>query len=156
MNVGKTVKPRSKEEIISDILDYLRDNVSDFRELVEELDLWNGCLGNDRWFNMDELNEIYAETEPIKILQRAYFGRDNDSWTTNRRGEKVYNSFNPNRDCFTFDGYGNLVSSDYPDYDGYLTATTVLDAFDVRDKIYCSDELNRFFDELELAEAEEE
>ena len=156
MSVSKTVKPRSKEEIVNDILGYLRDNEDDFVELMEELDSWSRYLGDDRWCDMDELNEFYAGSEPIEILNRAYFGRDNDSWTIDRHGEKRYDSFNPNRDYFSFDGYGNLVSSDYRDYSNYLTATTVLDAFDVRDKICCSDELNRFFDELELAKSEEE
>ena len=156
MSVGKIAKPRSKEEIVNDILGYLRDNEDDFVELMEELDSWNRYLGDDRWYDMDELNALYCGTEPIEILQRAYFGRDNDSWTIDRHGEKRYDSFNPNRNYFSFNGYGNLVSSDYRDYSNYLTDTTVLDAFDVRDKIYCSDELNRFFDELERAEAEEE
>lgn len=49
MSVGKIAKPRSKEEIVNDILGYLRDNEDDFVELMEELDSWNGYLGDDRW-----------------------------------------------------------------------------------------------------------
>lgn len=154
MSVSENAKPRSKEEIVNDILGYLRDNEDDFVELMEELDLRNGYLGDDRWYDMDELNEIYCGIEPIEILQRAYFGRDNDSWTIDRHGEERYDSFNPNRNYFSFDGYGNLVSSDYRDYSNYLTATTVLDAF--RDNIHYPDALKEFFDELERAEAEEE
>lgn len=156
MSVSKNAKPRSKEEIVNDILGYLRDNEDDFVELMEELDSWNGYLGDDRWYDMDELNEFYAGTKPIEILQRAYFGRDNDNWTIDHHGEKRNASFNPNRNYFSFNGNGNLVSSDYRDYSDYLTATTVLDAFKVRDNIYCPDALKEFFDELERAEAEEE
>ena len=156
MSVSKNAKPRSKEEIVNDILGYLRDNEDDFVELMKELDSWNGYLGDDRWYDMDELNELYCGTEPIEILQRAYFGIDNDDWTIDRHGEKRYVSFNPNRNYFSFNGYGNLVSSDYRDYSDYLTDTTVLDAFKVRDNICCPDALEEFFDELERAEAEEE
>lgn len=156
MSVGKIAKPRSKEEIVNDILGYLRDNEDDFVELMEELDSWNGYLGDDRWYDMDELNELYCGTEPIEILQRAYFGIDNDDWTIDHHGEKRSASFNPNRNYFSFNGYGNLVSSDYRDYSNYLTDTTVLDAFKVRDNICCPDALEEFFDELERAEAEEE
>lgn len=156
MSVGKIAKPRSKEEIVNDILGYLRDNEDDFVELMEELDSWNGYLGDDRWYDMDELNELYCGTEPIEILQRAYFGIDNDDWTIDHHGEKRSASFNPNRNYFSFNGYSNLVSSDYRDYSDYLTDTTVLDAFKVRDNICCPDALEEFFDELERAEAEEE
>lgn len=88
MSVSENAKPRSKEEIVNDILGYLRDNEDDFVELMEELDSWNGYLGDDRWYDMDELNELFVGTEPIEILQRAYFGIDNDDWTSDHHGEK--------------------------------------------------------------------
>ena len=47
-------------------------------------------------------------------------GTDNDTWTTDSTGNKTYGEFNPNRDYFYYNGYGNLVSSDYKDYSHLL------------------------------------
>lgn len=87
-----------------------------FNTTIEELDSYNGYLGDDRYYSMYELNEFFNGSEPIEMLNRAYFGRDDDSWHTDSSGNKIYDSFNPNREHFTFNGYGNLVSSDYKDY----------------------------------------
>lgn len=78
---------------------------------------------------MDILNEIYQGTEATEILRRAYFGHDDDTWHE-ENGEKVYGKFNPNRDYFYFNGYGNLVSTDYKDYSDYLDLDYVQDIVD--------------------------
>lgn len=137
------------------IIAYFEENESVFNECIEELDSWNGYLGDDRYYSMDELNEFFCDVKPIDILQRAYFGRDDDTWTTDSRGEKTYGEFNPNRDYFYFNGYGNLVSSDYKDYthklDNYFVEALAenrqyISAFDY------NDELCELFDELEANE----
>lgn len=68
---------------------------------------------------MDELDEIYQGKEATEILRRAYFGHDDDCWHE-ENGERVYGEFNPNRDYFYFNGYGNLVSTNERDYSDYL------------------------------------
>ena len=98
-----------------------------FNAAIEELDSYNGYLNDNRYYSMDELNDFYNGTEPINLLQRAYFGRDNDTWTTDSSGKKTYGEFNPNREYFTYNGYGNLVSSDYKDY-SYLLDDYFIDA----------------------------
>lgn len=104
----KTIKEQLKE--------LLEQDKQLFNAAIEELDSYNGYLGDNRYYSMDELNEFYSGTEPLEILQRAYFGRDNDTWSTDSIGNKIDGEFNPNREYFTYNGYGNLVSSDYKDY----------------------------------------
>jgi hypothetical protein len=112
-----------------------------FNAAIEELDSYNGYLNDNRYYSMDELNDLYSGTEPIEILQRAYFGRDNDTWTTDSSGNKTYGEFNPNREYFTYNGYGNLVSSDYKDY-SYLLDEYFIDALiEDADYLYLDDEI---------------
>jgi hypothetical protein len=112
-----------------------------FNTAIEELDSYNGYLGDNRYYSMDELNEFYRDSEPLELLQRAYFGRDNDTWTTDSSGNKTYGEFNPNREYFTYNGYGNLVSSDYKDY-SYLLDEYFIDALiEDADCLYLDDEI---------------
>ena len=140
------------ENTIKKIIAYFEENEDTFNECIEELDSYNGYLGDDRYYSMDELNELYSGVDPIEILQRAYFGKDNDTWHTDASGNKIYGEFNPNRDYFTFNGYGNLVSSDYKDYKHKLDEYFVEELLENRsyiDAIENDEELTALFDELE-------
>ena len=119
---------------------------------MEELDNYNGYLGDDRYYNMDELNDIYSGQEPQEILFRAFYGFDADTWSTDSSGNKTYGAFNPNRDYFYFNGYGNLVSSDYKDYSSNLDAYAIEEMIENRNDISSIEEnpdLSKLFDELE-------
>lgn len=105
---------------IERVIKWFEENEEVFIDCIEELDGWNGYLGDDRYYSMDELSELYHDTDPIELLNRAYFGYDSESWTVDSYGQKHYDSFNPNRDYFTFNGYGNFVSADYKDYSDHL------------------------------------
>lgn len=147
------------ENTIKKIIAYFEENEDTFNECIEELDGYNGYLGDDRYYSMDELNDLYIGVEPIEILQRAYFGQDNDTWHTDASGNKIYGEFNPNRDYFTFNGYGNLVSSDYKDYTHKLDEYFVEALLENRsyiDTIENDDELSELFDELENENENEE
>ena len=98
-----------------------------FSSTIEELDNYNGCLGDNRYYEMELINEFYSSSEPLELLQRAYFGRDDDTWHTDEHGQKHYGEFSPNREYFYFNGYGNLVSSDYKDY-SYLLDDYFIDS----------------------------
>ena len=111
------------------LLNYYQKNEDDFNHDIEELDSWNGILGGERLTPMDELDELYQGKEVTEILRRAYFGHDDDTWH-HENGERVYGEFNPNRDYFYFNGYGNLVSTDYKDYSDYLDLDYVQDIVD--------------------------
>lgn len=146
---------RTAEEITADIIAFFKDNEDIFNEALEELDSYNGYLGDNRYYTMDELDELYTGTEPSEILRRAYYGYDEETYTTDESGNREYGQFNPNRDYFTYNGYGNLVSADYKDYTGYLDKYAIEAMGENRryiDSIEQSDELAALFDELENTE----
>lgn len=147
------------ECIINKIIEYFENNEEMFNSCMEELDGYNGYLNDDRYYCMDELDELYNGSDPLEILRRAYYGHDADTWTTDSRGERTYGEFNPNRDYFTFNGYGNLISTDYKDYSAHLDRYAIEAMIENRsyiDTIESDDELSALFDELEQDESEEE
>lgn len=146
-----------KDTIIEKIIDFFKENEELFNSCIEELDGYNGFLGDNRYYPMEELNELYRDTEPLAMLYRVFYGRDDDTWTTDAHGKKSYGEFNPNRDYFYYNGYGNLVSSDYKDYSAYLDHYAIEDMSNNRrwiDSIEDDEELSALFDELEEDEEE--
>lgn len=146
---------RTAEEVTADIIEFFENNEDIYNEAIEELDGYNGYLGDDRYFSMDELDELHNGTEPSELLRRAFFGYDEETYTTDRDGNKTYGAFNPNRDYFRYNGYGNLVSADYKDYSGQLDKYAVESMSENRryiDSIEQSAELVALFDELEEVE----
>jgi hypothetical protein len=129
----KTIEEQLKE--------LLKQDEQLFNTTIEELDSYNGYLGDNRYYSMDELNDLYSGTEPLELLQRAYFGRDNDTWTTDSSGAKTYGEFNPNREYFTYNGYGNLVSSDYKDYSYLLDNYFIDELIESAEYLYLDDEI---------------
>lgn len=145
----------TKEQIINKIIEYFNNNEDILNECMEELDSYNGYLGDNRYYEMEMLNEFYSGQKPIEILYRAFYGRDDDTYTTDSSGNKIYGEFNPNREYFYFNGYGNLVSSNYKDYTGYLDNYFIESLSENRtyiDSIENDDELTKMFDELESEE----
>ena len=121
---------------------------------VYGLDNYNGYLGDNRYYFMDDLDEIYTNELPTEILCRAFYGRDDDTWTTDSNGDKIYGEFNPNREYFYYNGYGNLVSADYKDY-SFLIDEYAVNAMNENrsyiDTIEENEEIQKLFDELEEA-----
>ena len=153
-----TKRTRTAEEITADIIAYFENNEDIFNDCMEELDGYNGYLSDNRYYSMDELDEFYRDSDPLEILRRAYYGRDDDTWTTDSNGNKTYGEFNPNRDYFYYNGYGNLVSSDYKDYSAHLDHYAIEAMSENRsyiDSIDNDEELTALFDELEAAAEEE-
>jgi len=146
-----------RAETIQKIIDWFKENESVFNDCIEELDSYNGYLSDDRYYSMDELNEYYNGTEPLELLRRAYYGRDDDTYTTDSNGNKTYGEFNPNREYFYYNGYGNLVSSNYKDYSHKLDEYAIEEMSENRsyiDTIESDDDLAALFDELESEEGE--
>lgn len=140
------------ENTIKKIIAYFEENEDTFNDCIEELDSYNGYLGDDRYYEMDMLNDLFTDCDNIDLLNRAFFGRDDDSWHTDGHGEKIYGAFNPNRDYFYFNGYGNLVSSNYKDYTHKLDEYFIEALSENRsyiDTIENDEELTALFDELE-------
>ena len=145
----------NRNETIEKIIEYFNNNEEVFNAAIEELDSYNGWLNDNRYYEMECLTEFYAGADPIELLNRAYFGRDDETWTTDSSGNKTYGSFNPNRDYFYYNGYGNLISADYKDYTGYIDAYAVEAMSENRGYIYTieeDDDLHALFDELEMEE----
>ena len=156
--MNETTKTRTTEEITADIIEYFENNEDIFNDCIEELDNYNGYLSDDRYYSMDELDELHNGIEPIELLRRAFFGYDEETYTTDRDGSKTYGAFNPNRDYFRYNGYGNLVSAYYKDYSGQLDKYAVESMSENRhyvDTIDDNEELSALFDELEAAAEEE-
>lgn len=134
------------------IIQYFKENEELFNSCMEELDGYNGYLGDNRYYEMDLLEEFYNGTNAIELLNRAYFGWDEDNYYTDSSGNKVYSSFNPNRNYFSYNGYGNLISTDYINYSVYLDEYAIEAMSENRyyiNTIDYNDELARLFDELE-------
>lgn len=140
---------------LTKIIAYFTDNEDLFNACIEELDSYNGYLIDDRYYTMDELDELFSGQSPLEILQRSYFGHDEDTWTTDSYGNKNYGEFNPNRDYFRFNGYGNLVSTNYKDYTDHLDEYAIKEMLENRyyiDSIDLDEDLKELFDELEACE----
>lgn len=141
-----------RENTIKKIIEFFNENEEIFNSCIEELDSYNGYLNDDRHYYMEDLNELYNGVDPIEILTRAYYGHDADTWHTDSRGDKIYGEFNPNREYFTYNGYGNLISTDYKDYSSHLDEYAIEAMSEHRyyiDTIDNNDELSALFDELE-------
>lgn len=134
------------------IIAYFRENEDTFCECIEQLDSWNGYLGDDRYYMMEELDEFYHDTPASELLARAYYGHDEDSYTVDQYDQRHYDAFNPNREYFRYNGYGNLISTDYKDYSDHLDQYAINEMADHRDNIDAIDDnpdLAELFDELE-------
>lgn len=128
------------------LLNYYKENEEDFNHDIEELDSWSGCLGDDRIEPMYMLDELYQNTEITEILRRAFFGYDDAYAKSEQRA-----TFNPNREYFYFNVYGNLVSTDELDYSCYLDVDYVQDIIDNECHLCLSDgaqEIINSYDEL--------
>ena len=137
------------------IIEYFKENEDVFNSCIEELDSYNGFLNDDRYYLMEELDEFYADTPVVDMLYRVFYDHDDDNYTTDESGEKHYSEFNPNRTYFYYNGYGNLVSSDYKDYSDHLDHYAIDEMKDYRSHINSIDddpELSELFDELEQEE----
>lgn len=88
------------------IVNYFEENPDVFEDCIEELDSWNGYLDDHRYYDMEDL-EMFIPRDPVEAINLAFFGYDE---------ETCEDHFNPNRDYFRFNGYGNFVSADTKDY----------------------------------------
>ena len=145
---------RTVEEIKEEIKVYFENNEEEYNEVIEDLDSYNGYLGDDRYFNMEDLDEFYRDTEPTELLTRAFYGHDADAWDLGRHEEKIYQAFNPNREYFKYNGYGNLISTNYKDYSDRLDNYFIDEIIDNVGNLYSiPDTIQELIEELEEIEA---
>lgn len=67
--------------------------VEQLAEMVQEVNSWDGSLGDYDYMEMEQINELFHDVEPLELLRMAHFG-----------------NFNWNDDYFKINVYGNLES----------------------------------------------
>lgn len=142
----------TKEKIIIAISEFFENNEDIFNACIEELDSYNGYLSDDRYYEMEYLNEFYNDVEPIELLYRCFYGYDANNYNIDSSGNKTHGEFNPNREYFKYNAYGNLVSTNYKDYSDKLDNYFIEALSENRQYIYSieeNEELTILFDELE-------
>lgn len=147
------MKNNNRENAINAIIEYFKENEDVFNDCMEQLDCYNGYLGDDRYYEMYEIDEFFSDCKPSELLNRVFYGYDEDTSSENN-----YTEFNPNREYFRFNGYGNFVSADYKDYSDHLDYWAIENMSENRaevDAIDDNSELSELFDELEKSENEE-
>ncbi len=94
----------------------------DFTQMVEDFgcEYLMDCDPDNEPFSMDDFNDF--EIDAYEAVKRVFFGGDRDG-----------GPFNPNRDWFRYDGYGNLES--IYDVNEYMTDIIDEDSF----KKWCID-----------------
>lgn len=136
----------------NELLNFFADpeNEELFIETIEELDSYNSYLGDDRYYDMEMIDEFSIGADTSEILQRTYFGYDEDTSTENSKTE-----FNPMRNYFRFNGYGNLVSADYKDYSDKLDEWFIDDLIENAYRLCLDEKIEEFIYEIQEAEKEE-
>lgn len=124
-----------------------------FKEMneAELISVWNEyCYSTNRYD--DEIMDSYQLEEwannsddVIGILNRFYFGSDEERENT---------SANPNRDYFTFNGYGNIISFDYI-YNQFTDEFSYIDVDDLAEYILENEEAFYNDDVQEILDTEE-
>lgn len=148
-------KMNTYKKAINAIINYFEEDEELFNDCIEELDGWNGYLGDDRYYEMEMLDEFYHDTEPSELLFRAFYGYDEDY--TDKDGNHN-EPFNPNKPYFRYNGYGNLVSAYSKNYSDRLDHWVVEQMAEYRQHIYSigdDEELLKLFDDLEEAKENE-
>jgi hypothetical protein len=57
------------------VKEYLLENVSELRQVVSELNSWNGCLESlDVWENDDEFFNTFFEGKPMEAARAVCYG----------------------------------------------------------------------------------
>ena len=93
----------SKQDFINYIeekmRDYWKSHNDSFSRVCEELDSYDGFLGDNRCYPMDELDDLLCGKKPSEVIQMV----DTDN-------------FNHNDDYFYYDGDDHLCSTDEKEY----------------------------------------
>ena len=97
-----------------------KDLFATIKDVIEDMDrdskvsLWNEYCDKARRYDdcieyMDSLPKLFDTSSAdglFNLLNRFYFGHDSNDEKSNAC---------PNRDYFTFNGYGNIITTDYPE-----------------------------------------
>lgn len=123
------------EKCLDEIRELLESDTDLLNEVVVDY-LEENRYDDDIWIDMENFDDYMNHLSPIEIAQRIF-----------------YEDFRPNHNYFKFNGYDNVVSSDYLDYEDYLD-----DALDYISREEYSDNMDvqEIIDKYEDMEDEEE
>ena len=130
----------------------LKERIIDlFKEMngEEVISVWNEYCRevnkfDDEIMDADELEEwVNNSGDTMNILNRFFFGSDE---------EREGTSANPNRNYFTFNGYGNIISFDYiynqfTDEFYYVDADELAEYIAENEEAFYNDEIQEIIDE---------
>ena len=109
----KNFKFDSKQDFIdyieSRMIDYWKAHNDSFSRVCEELDSWDGFLGDDRIYSMDELDDLLCDKKPSEVLRMVDTG-----------------NFNYNDDFFYYIIHG-IRSTDKKEYFNYVDYSDVFE-----------------------------
>ncbi len=90
----------SKKEIVKKMENYLRNNMEEARDIVAQINNWDGSLEHLYIYDMCDFDDIIEcrDLSPTELIDKALYG-----------------DFTTNNDYFTFDGLDNLIS--YSEYE---------------------------------------
>ena len=93
-----------KEMLLNEIKELLLNDMDTLRDVVRELDGWNGCLDYLNVYNNDEeFFDIFFANNPAEVARAIYYG-----------------DFNYNDEYIKFNAYGNLKTLSEYDYEELL------------------------------------
>lgn len=124
---------RTEEAIMDDILELMEDEDKK-ADALEELDSYIGILGDDRLNSMYDLDDLFYSIKPSDLLQKIDF-----------------NNFSDTDDYFYFNGYGNMVSTDYREYPDYDIEDYIGDFLDNMGSLYLDNDFQELLEELEAS-----
>lgn len=113
--------PSKKYELIeylySEITNYLEMNEHEFNCLIEDLDGWNGYLYDDRWMEMEWLDDeaLLGDYTPFELLEMGMRSKG-DFYTSDK--------------YFRFTVYGTLESTSEKEYMDYLSDSFIDDVLE--------------------------
>lgn len=147
---------KTEKEIRQELKDLFEEDNALFNETIEELNSYNGYLNDDRYYPMEEIEELLSNYNVTDILYRVFYGYNQDEYTIDGYGMMHYCSFNPNCDYFRFNGYGNLVSAWDKDYSDYLDDYFIDSLLEDRSYLSLDTDVEALLDELAQCELEGE
>lgn len=115
-------KNENMEFTAENLEDFLEENFSDY--LSEAREYLSENYPDDWLWNMEDISENLEGKDAMDILLMGFNGYD---WNPHRSDNKE--PFNPNRDYYYLNGYGNLVSVDAHDEEAYYKRCITMSDF---------------------------
>lgn len=126
----------------NEVKEYLLANLDELRQIVSELNSWNGCLEHLEIYENDEyFFDTFFDGRPMEAVRAAHYG-----------------DYNYNDDYVRFNGYGNLESFGDYQYEAELKdyVDEIIDnLIDNESHVDFSEDLDRLLHPEEYDEEEE-